>query len=138
MAARAGANLISIARRFGICSAGIGESIYFMRKTRRRDMMRKYGKGKNNLRLVWSDKSREADFRYPAKVHPMFVALMERFDLSYRVAGSPLGGQADETSLIAQLVPDVRPQDDIDREWPEAAREGDEEQVQICKIVDAK
>jgi hypothetical protein len=92
----------------------------------------------SRLGELWSDESREAGFRYLPKVHPMFVALMERFDLSYRVAGSPLGGEADETSLIAQLVPDVRPQEDLAREWPEQAQAGDEQQVQICRIVDAK
>lgn len=45
----------------------------------------------------WSDNERAEEFRYPPRVHPIFVALMERFDLSYRVAGSPLGGQEEET-----------------------------------------
>ena len=90
------------------------------------------------LSELWSDKEQVEEFRYPPKVHPIFVALMERFDLSYRVAGSPLGGQADETSLIAQLVPDVRPQADIAREWPEQFVDGDEQQVQICRMVDEK
>jgi len=87
---------------------------------------------------LWSDKERAKEFRYPPKVHPIFVALMERFDLSYRVAGSPLGGQAEETSLIAQLVPDIRPEEDITHEWPELLHDGDEQQVQICRIVDEK
>lgn len=90
------------------------------------------------LTELWSDKERAEQFRYPATVHPIFVALMERFDLSYRVAGSPLGGQAEETSLIAQLVPDVRPEGDITREWLGQLNDGDEQQVQICRIVDEK
>lgn len=90
------------------------------------------------LGKLWSDKDRAPEFRYPAKVHPMFVALMERFDLSYQVAGSPLGGQSDQTSLIAQLVPDVRPEADVAREWPEQPTAGDEQQVQTCLIVDQK
>ena len=90
------------------------------------------------LGKLWSDNERAQEFRYPPKVHPIFVALMERFDLSYRVAGSPLGGQADETSLIAQLVPDLRPEMDIVREWPRQTQTGDEQQVQICRIVDDK
>ncbi|MCP5522572.1 MAG: hypothetical protein H7A46_13605 [Verrucomicrobiales bacterium] len=90
------------------------------------------------LGKLWSDRSRGVEFRYPAKVHPIFVALMERFDLSYRVAGSPLGGESDQTSLIAQLVPDVRPEVDIAREWPEQPQAGDEQQVQMCRIVDEK
>jgi hypothetical protein len=90
------------------------------------------------LGKLWSDHTRAPEFRYPAKVHPMFVALMERFDLSYRVAGSPLGGPSDETTLIAQLVPDVQPDADLTREWPEQPPERDEQQVQICRIVDIK
>jgi RocCOR-like putative regulator of kinase activity/DAPkinase-like Roc (Ras of Complex) protein/Leucine Rich Repeat (LRR) protein len=90
------------------------------------------------LTKLWSDNERAEEFRYPAKVHPIFVALMERFDLSYRVAGSPLGGEAEETSLIAQLVPDVRPQADIAREWIAQPHSGDEQQIQICRIVDKK
>ena len=91
-----------------------------------------------HLTELWSDNERAEEFRYPPKVHPIFVALMERFDLSYRVAGSPLGGQAEETSLIAQLVPDIRPDEDIIREWTEQLHNGDEQQVQICRIVDEK
>jgi GTPase SAR1 family protein len=90
------------------------------------------------LGKLWSDNERAEEFRYPPKLHPIFVALMERFDLSYRVAGSPLGGQADETSLIAQLVPDLRPEMDIVREWPMQTQTGDEQQIQICRIVDDK
>jgi Leucine-rich repeat (LRR) protein len=90
------------------------------------------------LGKLWSDKTRDKEFRYPTKVHLMFVALMERFDLSYRVAGSPFGGPTDDTSLIAQLVPDVRPEVDIAREWPEQLQSGDEQQVQICRILDDK
>jgi len=90
------------------------------------------------LGQLWNDKEQDPEFRYPPKVHPMFVALMERFDLSYQVAGAPLGGQSDQTSLIAQLVPDVRPERDIAREWPEQLLAGDEQQVQTCLIVDQK
>jgi len=92
----------------------------------------------SRLGKLWSDKERAPEFRYPPEVHTMFLALMERFDLSYQVAGSPLGGQSDETSLIAQLVPDVRPEPDIAREWPEQPAAGDEQQVQTCLIVDQK
>src|SRR5262249_38597487 len=92
----------------------------------------------SRLGRLWNDSCREVEFRYPPRVHPMFTALMQRFDLSYRVAGSPLGGQADETHLIAQLVPDVRPEQDLAREWPEKSAAGDEQQIQICRIVDGK
>jgi hypothetical protein len=90
----------------------------------------------SRLSKLWSDEERDQEF--PSEVHPMFVALMERFDLSYRVAGSPLGGQSDETYLIAQLVPDVRPEADVAREWTAQPQEGDEQQLQTCRIVDDK
>jgi len=92
----------------------------------------------SRLAELWGDKSRQKEFRYPSAVHPMFVNLMERFDLSYRVAGSPLGGKAEETSLIAQLVPDLRPEPDISRDWRDAGQPGDEVRRQICQIVDTK
>ena len=63
---------------------------------------------------------------------------MERFDLSYRVAGLRVKSQSDETSLIAQLVPDNRPEEDLAREWPLMYAAGDSQQVQICRIVDDK
>ena len=92
----------------------------------------------SRLEKLWSDTERAPEFRYPSKVHRMFVALMERFDLSYRVAGSPLDGPSEETILIAQLVPDIRPEADIAREWPEQIPDEDDQQVQICRIVDDK
>src|SRR5262249_49956416 len=42
------------------------------------------------------------------------------------------------TSLIAQLVPDLRPEEDISRDWRDAGQPGDEVQRQICQIVDLK
>jgi C-terminal of Roc, COR, domain/Ras of Complex, Roc, domain of DAPkinase/Leucine rich repeat len=114
------------------------------------------------LSQLWSDPAREAEFRYDSRLHPVFLRLMERFDLSYKVALP--SDEADEigfwqrvgnaftkpfkpaaevaelryTSLIAQLVPDVRPEKDLNRVWPAEAAGGDEQQVQICRIVDAK
>ena len=41
------------------------------------------------------------------------------------------------TSLIAQLVSDVRPIDDLSRVWPAKPEKGDVQQSQICQIVDA-
>jgi hypothetical protein len=111
---------------------------------------------------LWNDRARAEEFRYEARLHPLFVRLMERFDLSYKV--SLAKDAADEigfwervgslfkissaatpapelhyTSLIAQLVPDVRPKDEeLLRAWPLQPGDGDEQQVQICRIVDAK
>ena len=35
---------------------------------------------------LWNDPSRPAESRYDASLHPLFLRLMERFDLSYKVA----------------------------------------------------
>ena len=42
------------------------------------------------------------------------------------------------TSLVGQLVPDVRPEEALAREWPERVPDGDGQQVQICQIVETK
>lgn len=86
------------------------------------------------LGQLWNDPTRAEDFRYPFKVHPVFLRLMERFDLSYRVVGLQDEGKQDGASLIAQLVPDVRP--DPIPEWTDSAVEGDEQQAQICRIAE--
>jgi len=86
------------------------------------------------LGQLWNDPERAEGFRYPPTLHPVFLRLMERFDLSYRIAGLSDRGQSDGTSLIAQLVPDVRP--DSVPGWGANAADGDEQQVQLCRIVE--
>ncbi|MFH1908461.1 MAG: COR domain-containing protein, partial [Chloroflexota bacterium] len=88
------------------------------------------------LSQLWNDPARAEEFRYPPELHPVFLRLMERFDLSYRVAGLPAKGDCDETSLIAQLVPDNRP--DSIPSWVKSVASGDIQQEQICRIVDAQ
>ena len=115
------------------------------------------------LSQLWSDPTRPEESRYPSSLHPLFLRLMERFDLSYKVAipsepedamgfwqrvrnalgtGRTKASNAPDlhyTSLIAQLVPDVRPlESELHIVWPLAASDGDEEQMQICRIVDTK
>lgn len=85
------------------------------------------------LSQLWHNEKKPKENRYAAKLHPVFLRLMERFDLSYRVAETGKS-DGDCTSLIAQLVPDVRP--DPVPSWAATATAGDEEQVQICRIVD--
>jgi GTPase SAR1 family protein len=91
----------------------------------------------SHLSRLWDDPTRPADTRYPAALHPIFLRLMERFDLSYRVADPAARDDADPLSLIAQLVPDVRP-DNLDAAWLAAPSAGDLQQTQICRIVDAQ
>ncbi|MEV7230924.1 COR domain-containing protein [Polymorphospora sp. NPDC051019] len=53
------------------------------------------------LRLIWQDRV-EGEV-YPARHHPYFLRLMEKFDISYRL------DERERKSLIAQLVPHSRP-----------------------------
>jgi GTPase SAR1 family protein len=89
----------------------------------------------SRLGQLWDDKARATETRYPAALHPIFLRLMERFDLSYRVAESSPKSEADHQSLIAQLVPDNRPEN-LDRAWLATSSAGDLQQTQICRIVD--
>ena len=90
----------------------------------------------SRLAQLWDDKNRAADSRYPATLHPIFLRLMERFDLSYRVADLTSRSDSDPISLIGQLVPDIRPQN-ISDAWKTSPASGDIQQTQICHIVDA-
>jgi internalin A len=88
------------------------------------------------LSQLWDDPERKD--RYNKKLHPVFLRLMERYDLSYRVPDAQ-NGREDDTSLIAQLVPDVRPPEhEFNAGWHLSLVRGDEQQSQVCRIVDAK
>ncbi len=84
-----------------------------------------------HLNELWSNPPFPGETGYPKQLHPIFLKLMERFDLSYRVVLDPT--EPSNTSLIAQLVPDTRPELSNWGQQPEA---GDRQQVQICRIVD--
>ena len=84
-----------------------------------------------HLGELWSNPPFPGEDGYPQELHPIFLKLMERFDLSYQVVLDPT--KPSNTSLIAQLVPDTRPELSNWGQQPEA---GDRQQVQICRIVD--
>ena len=85
----------------------------------------------DHLGELWSNPPVPGEDGYPQELHPIFLKLMERFDLSYQVVLDP--AKPSNTSLIAQLVRDTRPELPNWGEQPEA---GDRQQVQICRIVD--
>jgi C-terminal of Roc, COR, domain len=85
-----------------------------------------------HLSQLWSHPPFENEEGYPPELHPVFLRLMERFDLSYRVIFDP--NKPSNTSLIAQLVPDIRPPHLPN--WGEQPEPGDRQQVQICRIAD--
>jgi hypothetical protein len=96
--------------------------------TRRRNGLVEF----DHLSQLWSHPPFKGEEGYPKALHPVFLRLMERFDLSYKVVLDPT--QPSTTSLIAQLVPDNRPEQLPD--WGEQPEAGDRQQVQICRIVD--
>jgi Leucine-rich repeat (LRR) protein len=88
------------------------------------------------LRNLWQnppykDENDNPEPGYAENLHPIFLRLMERFDLSYRIK---LNGELTETSLLAQLVPDNRPE--TLPNWETEADPADKQQIQICRIVD--
>jgi hypothetical protein len=82
---------------------------------------------------IWNDPARPSRERYPSKLHPIFLKLMERFDLSYQVNMPEV--EALPTSLMAQLVPGVRPEG-WEKDW--VLKPGDGERTQVCRILDAQ
>ena len=90
----------------------------------------------SRLTQLWDNPARKDDERYPEDLHPIFLRLMERFDLSYRVAGLHGFDDSDPVSLIAQLVSDTRPQEKLETAWSAEASAGDQQQMQICRIAD--
>jgi len=92
----------------------------------------------SRLSHLWNDHDKKPEYRYPEELHPIFLRLMERFDLSYRVNRDHQRRGAGDASLIAQLVPDIRPEAPLNQVWPAHPETGDGQQVQICRIVDTK
>ena len=87
----------------------------------------------DRLSEIWYDPSKPADERYPQELHPVFLRLMQRFDLSYQVVMPNAGTPA--TSLMAQLVPGIRP-DGWEADW--VLKTGDAERTQVCRVLDAE
>jgi hypothetical protein len=88
------------------------------------------------LRNLWQnppykDENGDPEPGYSESLHPIFLRLMERFDLSYRIK---INGELTETSLLAQLVPDNRPE--TLPNWETEPDPADKQQIQICRIVD--
>ncbi len=89
----------------------------------------------DHLTKVWNNPKRPKVERYPHKLHAVFLKLMGRFDLSYRVAMPQADAPA--TSLVAQLVPGGRPEG-WQQDWPSEPGTGDAERRRVCRIVDAE
>lgn len=91
----------------------------------------------SRLAAIWSnDAQHETQHKkrdsYPPELFPVFIRLMERFDLAYEI----MSHETKETTyLIAQLVTDKRPEH-FASAWEGYQNEGDIEQSQICLIRD--
>ncbi|MEM8637788.1 MAG: SAV_2336 N-terminal domain-related protein [Cyanobacteria bacterium P01_G01_bin.54] len=86
----------------------------------------------DHLSQLWLNPPFYGETGYPADLHPIFLRLMERFDLAYTVILDPISPS--KTYLIAQLVSDIRPEQFPD--WGSAPNIGDHQQIYICRIVD--
>jgi GTPase SAR1 family protein len=90
-----------------------------------------------HLSQIWSHPPFENESGYPKELHPIFLRLMERFDLSYKVVLDTQSQAESNTSLIAQLVQDNRPQK-LSQVWGSEIAAGETQQIQICRIVDER
>lgn len=82
---------------------------------------------------IWNSPDKPPHERYPEELHPIFLRLMEKFDISYQVVMPHV--DAPPTSLMAELVPSLRP-DGWQQDWVLKPR--DIERVQVCRILDAE
>ena len=79
---------------------------------------------------IWSRPTADGHDPYSHGQQQLFLRLMERFELTYRV---PELGAGEPVSLVGQLVPSGRP--DLRTAW-ETFRAGGPEAVEICQIVE--
>ena len=61
----------------------------------------------DDLERVWLTHGEKGRAKYPKRYHPYFVAMMERYDVSYRL---PKHDHTEPGSLVAQLVPYETPE----------------------------
>ena len=91
----------------------------------------------SRLAELWDDPNKGEELRYETSLHSLFRKLMARFDLAYPAVYPPSRQPVEETLLIGQLVEDLRPEGKLAAAWPEAIPEGEEEKIQLCRIVTA-
>lgn len=84
------------------------------------------------LRELWDDPGKPARLRYDPKFHPALIRLMEKYDISYRIADAP--GRA-PSSLIAQLVEEAPPP--LEAVW-DAFGEHLRQDAQLCEFLDTR
>ncbi len=85
--------------------------------------------GHGRLRSIWFDHGKDGRERYDPALHPYFLRLMEKYDVSYRLEG-------EAQSLVAQLVPDVRPELPWMADGPAGPELGEHEISLVCELSD--
>jgi Leucine-rich repeat (LRR) protein len=80
------------------------------------------------LRQIWYDHGVAGRDRYDPAVHPFFLRLMEKFDISYRLEDVP------GCSLVAQLVPEVQPELPWHSDEPPAPPDDRAELRLVCRM----
>ena len=91
----------------------------------------------SRLAALWNDPTKSKEFRYDESLHAIFRKLMARFDLAYPVVFPSSRQPVEETLLVGSLCSDLRPEEKLAAAWPEAIPEGEEEMMQLCRIVTA-
>ncbi len=77
------------------------------------------------LRLLWQDHGIQNRKQYPEELHPFFLRLMEKFELSYRLPGGL-------TSLVAQHVPTMKPE--LAWDWETEPNEDENRLSLVCRL----
>lgn len=78
------------------------------------------------LRGIWYDHKVKGRARYDPDLHPFFLRLMEKYDVSYRLEG-------DKASLVTQLVPNAQP-DDLPWDADASAPAGVNQVSLVCQM----
>jgi C-terminal of Roc, COR, domain/Ras of Complex, Roc, domain of DAPkinase/Leucine rich repeat len=81
---------------------------------------------------IWDNPDRDKELRYPRSVHHVFVHLMEKFDIAYRVTDG--SDRLEPTSLVTQLVRTDRP--DLTSAWHQYGTDR-EERTLICEFTES-
>lgn len=79
----------------------------------------------SSLTKIWRDHGIEGREKYDIKLHPFFLRLMEKYDVSYRLEGG-------NNSLVAQLVPNESP--DLPWLYEDSVEEGEVEVRLVCQM----
>ena len=82
----------------------------------------------NRLISVWRDHNIRKEKKYPPKLYNFFLQLMEKYDVSYRL-------DSQEASLIAQHVPQIRPELPWQTDSP--LKKGERVISMVCMMDDA-